>query len=70
MNPRAIRKIRRKLRGDEHVAHLRGIRKAPSAQSLFVRAQQHGRVTHRVHVPGRHAVACQLGGYDVGRLSA
>lgn len=33
-------------------------------QPLFVRVQQGGRVTHRVHVPGRHAVACQLGGQD------
>ena len=37
---------------------------AAARQSLFVRVQQGGRVTHRVHVPGRHAVACQLGGQD------
>src|SRR5260370_8040784 len=34
---------------------------AAARQSLFVRVQQGGRVTHRVHLPGRHAVACQLG---------
>jgi sugar lactone lactonase YvrE len=33
-------------------------------QPLFVRVMQGGRVTHRVHVPGRHAVSCQLGGWD------
>ena len=32
--------------------------------AVFVRVLQGGRVTHRVHVPGRHAVACQLGGRD------
>jgi sugar lactone lactonase YvrE len=37
---------------------------AAARQSLFVRVQQGGRVTHRIHVPGRHAVACQLGGQD------
>ncbi len=37
---------------------------AAARQSLFIRVQQGGRVTHRVHVPGRHAVACQLGGQD------
>ncbi len=37
---------------------------AAARQSLFVRVQQGGRITHRVHVPGRHAVACQLGGQD------
>jgi sugar lactone lactonase YvrE len=37
---------------------------AAARQPLFVRVQQGGRVTHRVHVPGRHAVACQLGGRD------
>src|SRR6185437_6686783 len=37
---------------------------AAARQPLFVRVQQGGRVTHRVHVPGRHAVACQLGGQD------
>ena len=37
---------------------------AAARQSLFVRVQQGGRVTHRVHVPGRHAIACQLGGRD------
>jgi sugar lactone lactonase YvrE len=37
---------------------------AAARQSLFVRVQQGGRVTHRVHVPGRHAVAGQLGGQD------
>jgi sugar lactone lactonase YvrE len=37
---------------------------AAARQSLFVRVLQGGRVTHRVHVPGRHAVACQLGGPD------
>lgn len=37
---------------------------AAARQPLFVRVLQGGRVTHRVHVPGRHAVACQLGGRD------
>ena len=37
---------------------------AAARQSLFVRVQQGGRVRHRVHVPGRHAVACQLDGQD------
>jgi sugar lactone lactonase YvrE len=37
---------------------------AAARQPLFVRVLQGGRVTHRVHVPGRHAVACQLGGQD------
>ena len=37
---------------------------AAARQPLFVRVMQGGRVTHRVHVPGRHAVACQLGGRD------
>jgi sugar lactone lactonase YvrE len=37
---------------------------AAARQSLFVRVQQGGRITHRVHVPGRHAVACQLGAQD------
>src|SRR5260221_5939424 len=37
---------------------------AAARQSLFVRVLQGGRITHRVHVPGRHAVACQLGGRD------
>ena len=37
---------------------------AAARQSLFVRVQQGRRVTHRVHVPSRHAVACQLGGQD------
>jgi sugar lactone lactonase YvrE len=37
---------------------------AAARQPFFVRILQGGRVTHRVHVPGRHAVACQLGGRD------
>jgi len=37
---------------------------AAARQSLFVRVQEGGRVTHRVHVPSRHAVTCQLGGQD------
>ncbi|WP_295846156.1 SMP-30/gluconolactonase/LRE family protein [Tardiphaga sp.] len=37
---------------------------AAARQPLFVRVLPGGRVTHRVHVPGRHAVACQLGGRD------
>jgi sugar lactone lactonase YvrE len=37
---------------------------AAARQPLFVRVMQGGRVTHRVHVPGRDAVACQLGGRD------
>ena len=37
---------------------------AAARQPLFVRVVRGGRVTHRVHVPGRHAVACQLGGRD------
>jgi sugar lactone lactonase YvrE len=37
---------------------------AAARQPLFVRVLQGGRVTHRVHVPGGHAVACQLGGQD------
>ncbi|WP_426440316.1 SMP-30/gluconolactonase/LRE family protein [Bradyrhizobium genosp. P] len=37
---------------------------AAARQSLFVRVQQGGRITHRVHVPGRHAVARQLGEQD------
>ncbi len=37
---------------------------AAARQSLFVRVLQGGRVTHRIQVPGRHAVACQLGGRD------
>src|SRR6266849_8427729 len=37
---------------------------AAARQPLFVRVMQGGRVTHRVHVPGRHAVSCQLGGRD------
>jgi sugar lactone lactonase YvrE len=37
---------------------------AAARQPLFVRILSGGRVTHRVHVPGRHAVACQLGGRD------
>jgi sugar lactone lactonase YvrE len=37
---------------------------AAARQPLFVRVLRGGRVTHRVHVPGRHAVACQLGGRD------
>jgi len=37
---------------------------AAARQPLFVRIVQGGRVTHRVHVPGRQAVACQLGGAD------
>jgi sugar lactone lactonase YvrE len=37
---------------------------AAARQPLFVRVMQGGRITHRVHVPGRHAVACQLGGRD------
>jgi sugar lactone lactonase YvrE len=37
---------------------------AAARQPLFVRVQQDGRVTHRVHVLDRHAVACQLGGQD------
>lgn len=37
---------------------------AAARQPFFVRVAQGGRVTHRVHAPGRHAVACQLGGPD------
>src|SRR5258708_37389574 len=37
---------------------------AAARQPLFVRFMQGGRVTHRVHVPGRHAISCQLGGRD------
>ncbi len=37
---------------------------AATRQPLFVRIVQGGRITHRVHVPGRQAVACQLGGAD------
>jgi sugar lactone lactonase YvrE len=37
---------------------------AAALQPLFVRIVQGGCITHRVHVPGRHAVACQLGGRD------
>jgi sugar lactone lactonase YvrE len=37
---------------------------AAAQQSPFVRVQQGGRITHRVHAPGRHAIACQLGGQD------
>jgi sugar lactone lactonase YvrE len=37
---------------------------AAARQPLFVRVFQGGRITHRVHVPGRRAVACQLGGPD------
>jgi sugar lactone lactonase YvrE len=37
---------------------------AAAHQPLFVRVFQGGRITHRVHVPGRQAVACQLGGSD------
>lgn len=41
---------------------------AAARQPLFVRVVQGGRITHRVHVPGRQAVACQLGGRDGQRL--
>src|SRR5258708_26240535 len=37
---------------------------AAARQPLFVRVMQGGRVTHRVHVPVRHAISCQLGGLD------
>jgi sugar lactone lactonase YvrE len=37
---------------------------AAAHQPLFVRVFRGGRITHRVHVPGRQAVACQLGGPD------
>jgi hypothetical protein len=37
---------------------------AAARQPLFVHVRQGGRITHRVHVPGRHAIACSLGGQD------
>ena len=37
---------------------------AAARQLLFVRVQQGGRITHRVHVPGRHAVACRFGRFS------
>ncbi len=37
---------------------------AAAHQPFFVRVLPGGRITHRVEVPGRHAVACQLGGSD------
>src|SRR6202043_605351 len=43
---------------------------AAARQSLFVRVQQGGRVTHRVHVPGRHAVRVSWADKTVGRFSA
>lgn len=37
---------------------------AAAGLPLFVRVLEGGRITHRVHVPGRNAVAVQLGGSD------
>jgi sugar lactone lactonase YvrE len=37
---------------------------AAARQPLFVRIVEGGQITHRIHVPGRRAVACQLGGRD------
>jgi sugar lactone lactonase YvrE len=35
---------------------------AATCQPLFIRVQEGGRITHRLKVPGRQAVACILGG--------
>lgn len=37
---------------------------AAARQPLFLRIRQGGAVTHRVHVPGRHGLACHIGGAD------
>lgn len=39
-----------------------GVWVASANQPWFVRVLEGGEVTHRVHLPGRQAVACQLGG--------
>jgi sugar lactone lactonase YvrE len=48
----------------EHYCTSKRIWRLNASRWLFVRVLQGGRVTHRVHDPGRHAVACQLGGPD------